>query len=86
MGKQKTHTNILMETINGRYNLEDVDVDRMITLKRILQKYIAKLWTELNVIEIRSKGEILWIRPWNFELNKKFPEYVNNYQQLKKVS
>jgi hypothetical protein len=52
MGEMSTAPKILMENLKGKDHPEDLDVDERIILKRILRKYIRRVWTELNFLRM----------------------------------
>jgi hypothetical protein len=54
--REGVHTRFWWENPREKDHLENLDVDRSITLKWIVKKFIRKLWTGLILFRIGESG------------------------------
>jgi hypothetical protein len=53
------HTKFWLENLKGMDHAEDIGVDGKITLERILEKYVRKVWTGCIWLRIGTSGRLL---------------------------
>jgi len=82
----KGRKTVLVGGPNGRVHLEDLGVDRRITLRRSLGRYGSMGWTGFGWFRIVSGGGLKWARSWTFGFHKEsrlpFDE-LSDYQFFK---
>jgi hypothetical protein len=59
MGEMRNTCKILSETLTGRNHAKDLDIDRMIILKWILEKQGTKAWIEFIWFRIGTSDRLL---------------------------
>jgi hypothetical protein len=62
MGEKRNAYRILVGKPERKRQLENLDVDGRIILRRILERLDGMVWTGLICFRLGTSGEILWIR------------------------
>jgi len=71
VGEGEAHTGFWWGDLRARDHLEDPDVVRKITLKRILKKSVGRFWTTgLMCLRIGTGVALMWAQYWTFGFHK----------------